>query len=697
MPSSYSTNLKIELQATGENSGTWGTITNTNLGTALEQAIIGYGNPNYLSDANLTLTYTDTNSAQTARALVLNVTSALSLTGTRELVVPTIQKQYIVQNNTTGGQSITVKTSAGTGITVPNGRKAHLYVNGTDVIYMDDFVDINGGTIDGTTIGGSSAAAGTFTTLTTSSTVTLNGGTANGVLFLNGSKVATSGGNFTFDGTSATIGGSGSGIARLSVRGTGTTSATGSIEGNNSAGNTRFLVQDDGATRFFGSSNAETMRITASGDLGIGTSSPITKLDVRGDAAVVATSGYSSLHFNALPASATARAATIRKNYDSPFDFNIYASTGTSGNSAATIFYRDITNESMRLDSSGNLGIGTANPGTFGKFASVAASGATSVYTGTGVQGLFISTNESTRVVRYDSSGSLSGLHAWGNGPTELMRLDTSGNLGIGTSSPAARLDVTGTFNGTQAVFGNTAGRGLLIGTALNGGVNEGSSVLNARGAGNGQFLFQTDGTTRMILSDAGNLSLAEGNAPTQALNIYRSGSTQTVMAAGNSNTGLNGTYFGVDTAGNGIINQTQALATIFSTSGTERARITSGGDLLVGTTSSGGTASNITRVTGGIFSTFNATPSIANNTATTVATLSSGEGMYLVSASLLNSGDAASYNELALVRVSQSNTAVSTIVGASSLDITVSGLNVQVTHGQGSTQTIPVSIIRLL
>jgi len=90
-----------------------------------------------------------------------------------------------------------------------------------------------------------------------------------------------------------------------------------------------------------------------------------------------------------------------------------------------------------------NLGIGTANPGTFGKFASVAASGATSVYTGTGVQGLFISTNESTRVVRYDSSGSLSGLHAWGNGPTELMRLDSSGNLGIGTSSPTSKLVVS--------------------------------------------------------------------------------------------------------------------------------------------------------------------------------------------------------------------------------------------------------------
>lgn len=174
--STYSSNLKIELMSTGENSGTWGDITNTNLGTALEQAIVGYGNPDYVSDANLTISITNSNAAQAARALVLNVTSVFgSLTATRELVVPTIQKQYIVQNNTTGGQSITVKTSAGTGITVPNGRKAHLYVDGTNVIQMFDFVDINGGTIDGTAIGGSSAAAGAFTTLNASGATTLDG------------------------------------------------------------------------------------------------------------------------------------------------------------------------------------------------------------------------------------------------------------------------------------------------------------------------------------------------------------------------------------------------------------------------------------------------------------------------------------------------------------------------------------------
>lgn len=181
MASTYSSNLKIELMATGENSGTWGGITNTNLGTAVEQAIVGYGNPDYPSDANLTITLTNTNAAQAARALVLNVTSTFgSLTATRELVVPTIEKQYIVQNNTTGGQSITVKTAAGTGITVPNGRKAHLYVDGTNVIQMFDFVDINGGSIDGATVGASSASTGAFTTLTASGATTLNGSVALG-------------------------------------------------------------------------------------------------------------------------------------------------------------------------------------------------------------------------------------------------------------------------------------------------------------------------------------------------------------------------------------------------------------------------------------------------------------------------------------------------------------------------------------
>jgi hypothetical protein len=135
--STYSTNLKIELIPLGEQSGTWGNTNNTNLGTALEQAIVGYGNPPtpiFPTDANATLALTDSNASQTARNFALNVTSSVLLTATRELIVPTIQKPYLIFNNTSGSQSITVKTSAGTGVTVANGTYMLVYVDGTNVV-----------------------------------------------------------------------------------------------------------------------------------------------------------------------------------------------------------------------------------------------------------------------------------------------------------------------------------------------------------------------------------------------------------------------------------------------------------------------------------------------------------------------------------------------------------------------------------
>jgi len=143
MASTYSTNLKIELIGTGEQSGVWGQTTNNNLGTAVEEAIVGQATVNFTTDADLTITLANSNAAQAARAFVLNVTSGVSLTTTRNLVVPTINKTYVVQNNTTGGQSIVVKTASGTGVTVPNSGKAYLYVDGTNVISAIDTISAN--------------------------------------------------------------------------------------------------------------------------------------------------------------------------------------------------------------------------------------------------------------------------------------------------------------------------------------------------------------------------------------------------------------------------------------------------------------------------------------------------------------------------------------------------------------------------
>jgi hypothetical protein len=151
MASTYSP-LKVELIGTGEQAGTWGTTTNTNLGTALEEAITGRATATFPSDANYTLPYTDTNGSQVFRNLVLNVTSSGSLGATRDLIIPAIEKQYIVENNTSGGQSIRVKTAAGNGVTISNGKIAHVYCNGTDTRFADDFVGITGGTISGVSL-----------------------------------------------------------------------------------------------------------------------------------------------------------------------------------------------------------------------------------------------------------------------------------------------------------------------------------------------------------------------------------------------------------------------------------------------------------------------------------------------------------------------------------------------------------------
>ena len=132
MASTYSS-IKIELIGNGEQSGVWGNTTNTNLGTAIEEAIVGRANANFTADADLTITLTNTNATQVARNYILNVTSSVSLTTTRNLIVPTINKPYIIENNTSGGQSIVVKTVSGTGVTVPNGKVVSLYADGTNV------------------------------------------------------------------------------------------------------------------------------------------------------------------------------------------------------------------------------------------------------------------------------------------------------------------------------------------------------------------------------------------------------------------------------------------------------------------------------------------------------------------------------------------------------------------------------------
>lgn len=146
MSSTYSS-YKIELIGTGEQAGTWGTTTNTNLGTALEQAIGGYVSVAF-TGLTKTLTLTNTNAAQDARALYLNLTGTPGGTATLEL--PAIQKAYIIKNSTTGGFSVIAKVTGMTGVVIPNGSTMTVYNNGTDVVVANN--NFNDGLTLGTTV-----------------------------------------------------------------------------------------------------------------------------------------------------------------------------------------------------------------------------------------------------------------------------------------------------------------------------------------------------------------------------------------------------------------------------------------------------------------------------------------------------------------------------------------------------------------
>ena len=131
MANSTSASLKLTVQATGENSGTWGQITNTNL-LILEQAIGGYDAFN-VTNASRALTFTN-------GALSNGKNEVIKLTGTLaanvNVTIPdSVEKTYIVEDACDhAGYTLTFKTTSGTGVLLCEGHTYTLYSDGTNVV-----------------------------------------------------------------------------------------------------------------------------------------------------------------------------------------------------------------------------------------------------------------------------------------------------------------------------------------------------------------------------------------------------------------------------------------------------------------------------------------------------------------------------------------------------------------------------------
>jgi len=135
MSSTYSTNLAIELIGTGDQAGNWGSTTNTNLGTLLEQAVSGYVTQGVTTGTDTTLAMTNGASA-TARNMFIELTGTGG--ASTNLIVPANKKLYFIYNNTTG--AVTVKVTGLTGVSVPAAAKIVLASNGTDIVTATNYM-----------------------------------------------------------------------------------------------------------------------------------------------------------------------------------------------------------------------------------------------------------------------------------------------------------------------------------------------------------------------------------------------------------------------------------------------------------------------------------------------------------------------------------------------------------------------------
>lgn len=217
MASTYS-DLKIELIGTGDQTGTWGTTTNNNFSVAFQEAITGSADVTFAS-ADVTLTLTDTNAAQTARNLRLNLTGTSG--GARQLILGSgcqVEKLYLINNDL--ADAVTVKNTTGTGVVVAAGKSMFVFNNGTNVVDVTTYLSsLTLGTALPITSGGTGSTSTTYVNLASNVTGTLpvaNGGTglttltANNVILGNGTSTpsfvapSTNGNVLTSNGTTWT-------------------------------------------------------------------------------------------------------------------------------------------------------------------------------------------------------------------------------------------------------------------------------------------------------------------------------------------------------------------------------------------------------------------------------------------------------------------------------------------------------------
>ena len=397
--------------------------------------------------------------------------------------------------------------------------------------------------------------------LTTSSTVTHNGGTANGVAYLNGSKVLTTGSALTFDGTNFVVGGTavfGKSTIINSLSGTAAAigisdNATTTMYANNVSSGVSGLWSSGALA--FGTNNGtftEQMRLTSTG-LGIGTTSPGTKLEVSVADATnaqrwIATTGRLRLrpYVDATSGAIFESTNTAENAY---LPLSLYGSSVRLGNGAQVI-----------IDSSGNLGIGSSSISPaygYSKIIEVAGNFPGIKFAPSGASTFGFQIGAGTGGFQfYDVTAG-----------SERARIDSSGNLLVGQTSGSNKLSVTTSGTSLAALVGAEYSQVNIIGGSQNFYIQNYNSVSIIGTKGASPLVIATNEVERARITSGGNFGIGQS-------------SPQTALGFANTAT------ISWGTTNYPFISGDQPNNTLtFGTQATERARIDSSGNLLVGKT----------------------------------------------------------------------------------------------------------------
>jgi hypothetical protein len=696
MASTYVNDLRLNEMATGDASGTWGTITNTNL--ELIGEALGYGTQDcFTSDADATTTVAD-GATDPARAIYFKVTSSATLTATRTLTIApnTVSRLQFIENATTGSQSINISQGSGANVTIASGETKAVYLDGagSGAAVVDSFATFsvaNARFADGS----NSAPSISFTSDT--NTGIYRGGTdilkfvtaGTDAITIDASQDVTLAGSMQVDGAvdmastlivndSVTFQSSGSSKPVLTLKNTNADTTPPSLTfqkdsaspaDNDEVANINFYGDDDGGS-VAAYANLKVVSTDVSDGVEDGKMTIKTmvggvlrnKLDITSSEVVInedsidsdfrvesdaspnglfldGGSGHVGIH--AVPTTTSSvykgvqtglGGTLLGRTDDTPIylssnltytdNWKYIANTtgtqialatnmqfftvasGTAGNTATL-------EERVRITSGGAVGIGTtspASPSGFGTAGILHLRGATSNDCSIVLEGLFGSGGRQEIGI---SSGKLFFNRGAATGSMSTsMVIDSSGNVGIGTTSPSQALtindgsitsNVTHTFN----LFGatGTGGSSAYVTYSFVGDPNTGMFSGTAD-----TLKFATGGSERMRIDSAGRVGI--GVIPTAQFshNILQIGHQATLGAnSALSTTGqtylTHNLYY--DTGGtlqvyntsnanegallqmvDGTLKFSNSSATTGTPTVTERMRITNTGEFLVGKTS---------------------------------------------------------------------------------------------------------------